>query len=88
MPIRPLALPLLSSLPPLLLLCRAATAGVEVAVVTEVDAYAEDSGGGERVARHTEWSSLATFFELEPGGRTSCSESDCVISVKLCPRNV
>ncbi len=53
------------------------------------------SSGGERIACHTMWEgwsnmwlSLATFFGPEPGSRTSCTTSDCVISTKLCPRNV
>ncbi len=34
------------------------------------------------------WLSLATFLGPEPGSRTSCTASDCVISAKLCPQNV
>ena len=88
-PIRPPALS-----PPLLPLGRAVTACAEVAAVTEVDADAEDYGGGERVARRARKGcsetllSLTTFFGPNSGSRASCTASDCAISAKLCPRNV
>src|SRR6266702_1108589 len=98
MPICPLAPPLSSSLvlPPLLLLCRPATSGTEVVVVTEVDADAEDTvavgSASPAIPMWKGWSnmwlSLADFFGPEPGSHTSCTASDCVISAKLCPRNV